>query len=340
MTKSRQRHALPRKLPEWYTRRILTASRPMEYLLSVALLYRQMWVTTLILGVILIRNLTSGRDFGVIEGLLLAFILLPFLLAILSIILVNPDALVNGLAVRGQWDAILLQLPRFERRAARALGADRAKLVIAGWRARCLAKVGRPEEGLEQLMRLKGHPDISEVDRLLMLSQYYDTIENYDEAAESLAQALDLDPENVQAWAGLVEIDAVHRDLPESARLALDTARSLPGYGSLGPGAEYLEGIALATEDRFESAIEHLRRFREWAGTQYQRLPQTIAIDAAAGSMEVASLRALGKLEEADQVLAGIRSRLQRNQALHLMPAFEEIIARHERPAAADLIGS
>jgi|GEM_PF-2605298 len=340
MPHGRQRRTRQRKLPEWYTRRMLTASRPMEYLLSVALLYRQMWVTKLILVAILIRNLASGQDFGVIEGLLLAFILLPFLLGLLSVVLVNPDGLVNGLAVRGQWDAILLQLPRFERRAARALGADRAKLVIAGWRARCLAKVGRPADGLEQLERLKGHANIPEVDRLLMLAQYYDTVEDYDEAAESLAQALELDPESVQAWTALVEIDALHRDLPETARFALDSARSLPGYGGLGPGADFLEGVALAAEDRFETAIEHLRRFREWAGTQYQRLPVTIAIDAAAGAMEVASLRALGRTDEADRVLGAIRARLQREQALHLMPSFEEIIARHERPAAADLIDS
>ncbi len=335
MPNRRERERRARKIPPWYARRMLTASVPMEILLSVLLLYRNIWITVLIAALLFARNRFAGHPFGVLDGFLVFVLVMPFPFVLLTHLGTNLETLLAGFAVRGDWDRVLSCIPRYQRAVSRAVGQPRGALAAAGWTSKALLKTGHPDQAFAELESLEGQPDIPEADRLLAVMSLQNLAEHFDDARDTADRVLELDPDNLLAWGGVVELEALHLNNPEAARFALDQAKALPNIADIGPLLAYLEAITLTAESRHEESLEQHGAFRAWSGTMVTRMPLALATDAACALMQSRSLAALGRHAEAQQTLADMRTTLRRHGAKEIEQLCDRIIARQSEHAAS-----
>ncbi len=312
---------------------MLTASVPMEILLNTLLFYRYGWVTTLIAALLFARNRIGGHPFGLFDGLLVFVLLMPFLIALLTQLGTNLETLLSTFAIRGQWDTILSLIPRYQRSVSRALGQPRAALAAAGWKAKALAKTGRIDEAFAELESLRGQPEIPETDRLLAVVSLQNLTERFEDARDTIDLVLELDPDNIIAWGGLVELEALHLQNPESARLALEQTKTLPNIADMGPLLSYLEAITLTAESRHHEALEHHKTFRSWSGNAPAQNAVAMAMDAASATMQAISLAALGRADESQRCLDDLRNKLHKHKASELERLCDELLARQSDAA-------
>lgn len=306
---------------------MLTASKPMELLLQILLLYRNAGFSTVVLAGFFVVNRLSGRVFGLFDGLLLFVVVMPLIAAVVSTFGANIEFLITYHGVRRQWERVSALLPRYERTMSRAFGRPRGRLAAAKWRALMLAHTVSPEAGLAELLPLGDDPEIPHPEWLRTLGAFHGELLQLGDARETFRVLVEHEPDNAINWATIVECDGIFFDDAASARRALHAARACPNFGSLGPLTEYVDGIMLCVEGAYEDAIERLGPFREWTTQSFQRFPGALSLYAGASTMLAVAYDGLGRTDEAVGVLSGMRKLLAEQQVAYLLEHAADALA-------------
>lgn len=290
----------------------MNTNRPVQLFVHLAFFLMMMWSTVLIFGVLLTYRRLSGQPFGFIDWLCIVLLAFPLLMALFSLVSHNIETQASLLYVRGQWDNLLKMMPKYRETIANALGEPRADLATRTWKARAMANLGQADEALEQLDSMPAYEELSETDRLMARVQVLMDLDEYEQARNSAQELLETDPERVEAWAAICELDALYFDDPESARMALDDALSLNSWNNLKPTQDYLKGITNSVEGEYALAIEQLERFRKWAQSFAMQMPTAWSLWAAAACVMARSYRALGEHDKAQRLIDETSASLER----------------------------
>jgi len=330
MVSRREKRRRTTKIPAWYQRRLMTSRGLGEYGVHLLFMLSKSWLSMIILGVFFGWRRTAGFPFGLLDGVICVMFVVPFALAALIMFGSNVETEVGNLAIRGRWDDVLVMLPKYHKKLAKAMGEPRAELATALWEGRARAKLEGREQALQRVNRAIAQDETPSADALLVLAQVLLELEEHEEAREVAQQIIDLDPDRIEGWVLVVELEAVDLMNPEAARIALDQARTLPKWADFGPTTDYVIGVTLAGEVQHEEAIELLEPFRDWADGFGDRLPLAHAAGAQAEAHIVCSLLALGRDDEAKQRLGSLRAKLEEAGFTAILTQIDRFIARHE----------
>ena len=211
------------------------------------------------------------------------------------------------------------------------MGEPKAALTTALWTARALYRQGNEHEASETLEHTRLADDIDEADYQLALIQFQMFLHEYETARDSSQLLVELAPDRIEGWLSICELDAVYLHDAQGARIALDEAMSLDTWKNLGPMTNYVTGMTLAAEGAHEEAIALLEKFRAWALSFATQMPMTLSIRACAGCIVVHSLDALGRQDEADNLLESMLSELEDGGYLEIIKQLNRYMDKHPR---------
>jgi len=335
MVSKKERKRRARKIPDWYLRGMISGSKPREFLAHLALMIWQTWVTLLLLGGLLVGRRLSAQPFGLWDWFLIVLLILPLLLSLIPFITSNVETKAGMLAVRAQWEQLLWYLPKYYKAVSKGLGEPRAELATRTWNGKALVKLDRADEAIEQLEPLREMDGLSEADYLMARVQVLMAMDDYELAREEAQMLLESEPDRVEGWGAICELESLFFSNPQGARLALDHAVTLKTWKNLGPAGDYLHGITLAAEDEHAQALDRLRPFRRWAKAFGSQVPTAWQLWAAAGCVMAESHQALGEHDTADQILSDTRTELQQLGLLGALENFETYLHRQSRLESA-----
>lgn len=329
MVSRKERKRRARRVPDWYLRGMISGSRPREFFTHMALVITQTWITLLFLSALLIVRRFSSPSLNFVDWFLLLLIALPLLLSVVTFLGSNAETKAGMLAVRGQWEKLIEYLPRYYKTVAKALGTPRAEQATRIWNAKALIRLDRADEAIEQLEPLRTMEGLTEDDYLMARVQILMTMDDYELAREEAQMLLEADPDRVEAWGAICELEAMYFDHAEGARLALDHAITLKTWKNLGPAGDYLHGITLAAEGEHEQAIERLRQFQIWAKSFSAQVPSAWMLWAAAGCVIAHSNMRLGDAAKARAIVSDARSELEQMGLVGVLLELDSYLKRY-----------
>lgn len=316
MVSKKERKRRERKIPDWYLRGLISGNRTREFFTHMAFMVWKTWVTMLFIGGLLIVRRLSSQAFDYFDWLLLFFFVLPLLLAFLMLFSSNAESKAGMLAVRAQWEELIAFLPKYYRAVSNALGGPRAEVATRTWKAKALINLDREDEAIEEVEPLRDMEGVSEADYLMARVQILMAMDDIELAREEAQLLLEADPERIEAWGAICELESLHFDHAKGARLALDHAMTLKAWKNLGPAGDYLQGITLAAEGEYLQAIDRLRPFRIWAKSFSAQLPIAWMMWAVSGCVIAHAHMQLGDEEHALAIISDTRAVLEQ-QGLH-----------------------
>lgn len=334
------RNLLAPPLPGWYTRRMPSASKPMELLLQIGVSYQREWLTPFIAAACFIALRAFGVPLGRLDWFLAFVLLLPVFMATLSVLLTHPEFLIEYHGLRHRWQAMPALLPRYQRSVARSQGDIKGRVAAASWRARMAAHREGIEAGLAQLRPLEDDPEVPEVDVLRIEVIVRMELGYYAEAIALCPGLVELEPDNLMNWLVVAELVALFDDDPEAARRAFDMARSFDTFSMLGPLSWYFEGITLFAERDYAAALEPLSEFRACVPKLRHRLPQILGIGSSAATAQAIAEAGLGNTDAARATLWSMRTSLRRHEASHLLNHCRYMLALRDLEHLLDPPGS
>tara|TARA_A100001391_G_C5031754_1_gene268575 strand:+ start:201 stop:1154 length:954 start_codon:yes stop_codon:yes gene_type:complete len=312
-------------------RGLLTTNKSKLFALHLLFFWSRSWLTLLILLVIFVLRRLNGMPIDLLDWVAILFFLLPVPLALWAMLSSNIETQLSALAVRGRWDEIRARMPRYHEQVAKAMGEPKAGLATALWTARALYRQENEHEANEALEQARLADGIDEADYQLALIQFQMFRNEYETARDSAQLLVELAPDRIEGWLSICEIDAVYLDDGQSARIALDEAMLLDTWKNLGPMTNYVTGVTLAAEGAHKEAIAMLEKFRAWALSYATQNSMTLSFRACAGCIIVHSLDAIGRQDEADQLLESMLSELEDGAYLEITKQLNHYMDKHPR---------
>jgi len=328
MVKRRNRKQEINPTPEWYLRGLLTANRSKEFLMHLALFVSKSWPTLIVFVGILAWRRLNAVPFGFMDWAASTILLFPLLMALWAVFMSNIESQASGLSVRGRWDEVLDLMPKYRKKFTKALGEPKAELGTTLWTARSLARLGKREEAYEHLKTIRTTKGLTEADYFVALLQVQGLNHEYETARDTAQELLEIDPERMEGWLVICELDAVYLKDPQAARIALNHTMTLDSWRNLGPMADYVTGVTMAAEGNHTEALEKLEEFRTWAKAFAARLPMSWTIWAIAGCVMIRSLKTLGQHTQAETLLGEMRSLLESGQYVEVLYHMDSFINR------------
>jgi tetratricopeptide (TPR) repeat protein len=297
--------------PEWYVRGLLTSSRIKEYFLHLVFFLSRSWLTVLVFTALFTLRRVNSRPIDFLDWAVILMIVSPALIALWAILMSNVDTQAAGLSIRGSWDDLLNLMPKLHKKFEKAMGLPLAEIQTAQWTALALARLGRQDEAIECIEQLRHVEGVAEADYLVTLITHQGRM-NENLAARNTAQhLLEIEPERMEGWVAICEMDAIYFNDPQSARIALDHAMTLDTFTKFGPITDYIVGVTLAAEGDHAQAIEKLEEFRTWARSYASRLPTSWTVWAIAGCVMAQSLHEIGQHTKAESLHTDMRAQLE-----------------------------
>lgn len=179
--------------------------------------------------------------------------------------------------MKARWEAVLSLLPAL-RKKARGLGAGPADLMVAEWRGKALARLGRVDEALAEVEKLKGRADIAAEAYWTRLGIVHTAANDWEGAARCYQSALDAKPDDIFAWMGLSEVLATRLHRPQEARAAFEALRGIP----LSESNRHLIDAVEAAVQVAEGSFKEARAGLEAALTGFQRQARAMPVVEAA----------------------------------------------------------
>ncbi|MBS0198547.1 MAG: tetratricopeptide repeat protein [Planctomycetes bacterium] len=205
--------------------------------------------------VILIARRFLARPPGVYDAVLLGLLFVP--LALWALNRNRPSDLFRRMqlaSVEADFQSVLDLADEFERVRKGKLSEEYVIIVCTDWRSKTLARLGRLEEALELVDRLKSDPRINPAVYWHQRAQTYSSARQYDRALECYQEFTRLEPNNAMGWFGLIDTMALWLNRPAEARAAFKHLQELPVSGALVAGVQYSEAMILLAESKFAEA--------------------------------------------------------------------------------------
>lgn len=317
--------------PEWYVRGLLTSSRPKEFCFHFAFFLSRSWPTVLVFMALFTLRRVNSKPFEILDWAAILMFSLPVLMAMWGIFMSNVDTQAAGLSIRGSWDDLLDLMPKLHTKIEKAMGLPLAEIRTAHWTALALARLGRQDEAVECIEQLRHVEGVTQADCLVTLITHQGMMHEYEAARDSAQQLLELEPDRMEGWVAICEMDAIYFNDPQSARIALDHAMTLDAFTKFGPITDYIVGVTLAGEGEHAQAIEKLEVYRVWARSYVSRLPSSWTSWTIAGCVMAQSLHKLGEHTQAESLHSDMRATLEAGGYVEVLYHLDEFINRSAR---------
>lgn len=208
-------------------------------------------------SVVLLSMLWSSRGFRWTDLILVAVTVAP--LAFIAWVMLRPDPMAPSNRVYraiadGRWEDVLRLLPAMEH-SLRVLSPGQRDVEVTRLRAGALIKLGRAQEGMDQLRALEGRADVAPLVLLGVRYEVYLGLREFDSAEMCCQQMVESFPESPVAWITLAEFLALRTTRMDEAQAALDCVDAALAIPITGAFHKFLQGVIAVERQQHATAV-------------------------------------------------------------------------------------